>query len=63
MRRAESQPIVDALHHLFLEQRDRLLPKHPMAQAIGYALNQWPELTLFTTDGAVRSTTISPSSR
>ena len=53
MRRAESLPIVDTLHNLFVEQRARLLPKHPMAQAIGYALNQWPELTLFTTDGAV----------
>lgn len=53
MRWAESQPIVDALHNLFVEQKDRLLPKHPMAHAIGYALNQWPELTLFATDGTV----------
>ena len=53
LRRAESQPVVDALHALFAEQRARLLPKHPMAEAIGYALNQWEPLTLFTTDGAV----------
>jgi len=53
MRRAESQPIVEGLRNLFVEQKDRLLPKHPMAQAIGYAVNQWPELTLFTSDGAV----------
>lgn len=53
MRRAESQPIVDALRTLFVDQKARLLPKHPMAQAIGYALNQWQELTLFTSDGAV----------
>jgi transposase len=52
-RRAESQPILDALHTLFVEQKTRLLPKHPMAEAIGYALNQWQELTRFTTDGAV----------
>jgi transposase len=53
MRQAESQAIVDALHTLFAEQKARLLPKHPMAEAIGYALNQWKELMLFTTDGAV----------
>jgi transposase len=53
IRRAESQPIVDAPHNLFVEQKTKLLPKHPMAQAIGYALNQWSELTVFTTDGAV----------
>jgi transposase len=53
LRRAKSQPVVDALHALFVEQKARLLPRHPMAEAIGYALNQWAPLTLFTTDGAV----------
>jgi hypothetical protein len=33
--------------------KQQLLPKHPMAQAIGYTLNQWKELTLFLSDGAV----------
>jgi transposase len=53
LRRAESQPVIDALHVLFVEQKARLLPKHPMAEAIGYAMNQWKELTLFLADGAV----------
>ena len=53
LRRTESQPIVDALYALFVEQRRQLLPKHPMAEAIGYALNQWEPLTVFMTDGAV----------
>jgi transposase len=53
MRQAESRPLVDALNALFIDQKAKLLPKHPMAQAIGYALNEWPELTLFTTDGAI----------
>ncbi len=53
MRRAESQPIIDALRAIFVDQKARLLPKHPMAEAIGYALNQWEPLTLFATDGAV----------
>ncbi len=53
LRRTESQPTVDALHALFVEQKAALLPRHPMAEAIGYALNQWKELTLFLADGAV----------
>ena len=28
-----------------------VLPKSPMGQAIGYALNQWPALCVYTTDG------------
>lgn len=36
----------------FFARRDQLLPKHPMAEAVGYALNQWNELNVFTTDGA-----------
>jgi hypothetical protein len=53
LREAESKPLLEALHTLLLEQKAQLLPKHPLAQAIGYALNQWKELTLFTTDAAV----------
>ena len=53
LRRAESQPIVNGLHAIFVDEKARLLPKHPMAEAIGYALNQWEPLTLFTSDGAV----------
>jgi transposase len=30
-----------------------LLPKHPMAEAIGYALHQWEPLNVFLADGAV----------
>ena len=30
-----------------------LLPKHPTAAAINYALGQWNELNVFSTDGAV----------
>jgi transposase len=53
LREAESKPLLESLHTLLLERKAELLPKHPMAQAIGYALNQWKELTLFTTDAAV----------
>jgi transposase len=53
LRRTESAPLLDGLQRLLLEQKATLLPKHPMAQAINYMLNQWTELTLFTTDPAV----------
>lgn len=53
MRRQHSVPVLDVLHPRLLSWRDRLLPKHPVAQAIGYTLNQWQPLTVFVTDGAV----------
>jgi transposase len=49
-RQAEAVPLLQSLHTLLLEQKAKLLPKHPLAQALGYTLNQWAELTLFTTD-------------
>jgi transposase len=52
-RQAEAVPLLRSLHALLTEQKARLLPKHPLAEAIGYALNQWPALTLFITDPAV----------
>jgi transposase len=53
LRQAEAVPLLENLHALLLEQKAALLPKHPLAQAIGYTLNQWAELTLFTRDGEV----------
>ena len=50
--------LLDALHVLLIEQKAKLLPKHPLAEAIGYTLNQWRELTLFTSDPAVSIRTI-----
>jgi transposase len=53
LRQSESAPILAALKDRLFAWRDQLLPKHPMAQAIGYALNQWDELNVFAGDGAV----------
>ena len=47
----------------FLLWKEQLLPKHPMAEAVNYALSQWQELNVFCSDGAVASTTTSPSAR
>jgi len=52
-RQAEAVPLLDTLHTLLIEQKAKLLPKHPLAEAINYTLNQWRELTLFTHDPAV----------
>lgn len=52
-RRQKSVPVLEELHGLLLARKARLLPKHPVAQAIGYVLNQWEHLTVFAADGAV----------
>lgn len=46
LRRTESAPILAALKDRLFTWRDQLLPKHPMAQAAAYALNQWDALTV-----------------
>ncbi|MCX5661516.1 MAG: IS66 family transposase, partial [Planctomycetota bacterium] len=53
LRQRESRPVLDTLRGKLLAWRDKLLPKHPVAQAIGYALNQWEPLCVFAADGAV----------
>jgi transposase len=53
LRQRESAPVLAALKDKLYGWRDRLLPKHPMAQAINYTLNQWAELSVFAADGSV----------
>jgi len=53
LRQAQSAPLLMELHERLLAWKEQLLPKHPMAEAISYALNQWSELNVFSTDGAV----------
>jgi transposase len=50
--------IVDAsveakLREKFLAWKEQLLPRHPMAEAISYAVSHWQELNVFSLDGAV----------
>lgn len=47
LRRSESAPVLAALREKLLAWREQLLPKHPMAQAVAYTLNQWSELSVF----------------
>jgi transposase len=53
LRQAEAVPLLESLHAMLLEQKSKLLPKHPLTEAIQYTLNQWSALTLFITDPAV----------
>jgi transposase len=53
VRQEESAPVLAQLRRRLLEWKEQLLPKHPMAEAVNYALGQWTELSVFCTDGAV----------
>jgi transposase len=53
LRQKQSVPILAELHRKLLIWKEQLLPKHPMAEAVNYTLNQWEALNVFTTDGPV----------
>jgi len=53
LRQAQSAPVVEQLRQRLLDWKGQLLPKHPMAEAVGYVLNQWKPLTAFVADGAI----------
>ncbi len=54
LRQEKSVPVLAVLHERLLAWKDTLLPKHPVAGAVGYVLNQWGPLTAFTKDAAIR---------
>jgi transposase len=53
LRQEQSAPTVTELHEKFFDWKEQLLPKHPMAEAVNYALGHWEELNAFLSDGAV----------
>ena len=53
LRQEQSAPVLADLRQRLLVWKEQLLPKHPMAEAINYALGQWTELNVFCSDGAV----------
>jgi transposase len=53
LRRQQSAPVLAVLREKFLACKEQLLPKHPMADAVHYALGQWDQLNVFCSDGAV----------
>ena len=53
LRQEKSAPVLAQLREKLLGWKEQLWPKHPMAEAINYAVNQWAELNVFCSDGAV----------
>ena len=53
LRQQQSAPLLAQLRERLLAWKEQLLPKHPMAEAVNYALGQWTELNVFCSDGAV----------
>src|ERR1700678_1574 len=53
LRQQQSVPLLAQLRERLLTWKEQLLPKHPMAEAVNYALSQWTELNVFCSDGAV----------
>jgi transposase len=51
MRQDLAVPILGQLHAWLTAQRPEVLPKSPMAEAIGYALNNWDALRRYTEAG------------
>lgn len=53
LRQSRSRKTMDTLHAWLLDEQPKHLPKGPMGQAIGYALNQWLTLTRFVDDAGL----------
>jgi transposase len=53
LRQAQSTPVLAELRRKLLLWKEQLIPKHPMADAVNYTLNQWAQLNVFCSDGAV----------
>jgi transposase len=49
-RQSQSAPILEQIRVWLIAQQTQVLPRSPIAQAIGYALNQWPALIVYTSD-------------
>jgi hypothetical protein len=58
MRQPSSLPVLAQLREKFLTGKEQLLPKHPMAEAVNYALGQWQELNVFCWTEPCPSTTM-----
>ena len=53
LRQEQSAPVLAQIREKLFSWKEQLLPKHPMAEAVQYALSQWQELNVFCSDGAV----------
>lgn len=51
LRQEKSVPLLTSLRQWLVTQKEQVLPKSPIAAALGYMLNQWQALCRYTTDG------------
>ena len=51
LRQEKSVPILGQIKTWLDQQKDQVLPKSPMSQAIGYCLSNWEALLRYTQDG------------
>ena len=51
LRQQQSVPLLTSLCQWLLAQKEKVLPKSPVAGATGYVLNQWQALGRYTSDG------------
>lgn len=51
LRHEQATPRLTSFRHWLEEQRAVVLPKSPLMEAVGYALNQWAALVRYTTQG------------
>jgi transposase len=51
LRQLHARPVLDALKRWLDERRSQALPKSPLGQAIGYALNNWAALERYLEQG------------
>jgi transposase len=49
-RQTQSAPLLEQIRLWLIQQQPQVLPKSPIGAAIGYALNQWPALMVYTSD-------------
>lgn len=51
LRQHEAVPVLNELRAWLIDQREQVLPKSPLGQAIQYALNHWDALARYPRDG------------
>lgn len=53
-RQEQAGPLLTDFHKWLLAQQNQVLPKSPINQALGYALNHWEALTRYITKGCLQ---------
>ncbi len=53
-RQAHAKPVLDVFGSWLAQHAPTVLPKSKLGEAFTYALNQWPTLTVYVTDGRLK---------